>query len=264
MPFHNLFHYRKWSISDGQSEGSLQPKDPAIPTKTEGVSTIHGQRFICSTPGKKSVCLSFCSTNPCARKSITIFPRTVLYPTAESMHWERKCSIKAHIYVNIQTSCGLDCKITRSLFYLIYISALLDSRFHFFSSDYLYSMIPSTISGRNTHYFVFLFFPGRSTVGKNTGRTAGLADHSAHRWLGRQENPFSWGDCLVLLGFSEKLSHGGNHHHNMTMVICRGFFTWETKHELHLNFKYPVQITVKPVLDQSHNLPWLPPAPPKS
>ncbi|OXB61000.1 hypothetical protein ASZ78_001265 [Callipepla squamata] len=34
---------RKWSISDGQSEGSLQPKDPAVPTKTEGAEALWGK-----------------------------------------------------------------------------------------------------------------------------------------------------------------------------------------------------------------------------
>lgn len=48
MPFHLLFHFRKWSISDGQSEGSLQPKDPASPTETEEVwaAGSHKPRFI--------------------------------------------------------------------------------------------------------------------------------------------------------------------------------------------------------------------------
>ncbi|XP_021273388.1 uncharacterized protein LOC110408703 [Numida meleagris] len=34
---------RKWSISDGQSEGSLHPKDPTAPTKTEGAETLSGR-----------------------------------------------------------------------------------------------------------------------------------------------------------------------------------------------------------------------------
>ncbi|XP_042739231.1 probable pleckstrin homology domain-containing family N member 1 [Lagopus leucura] len=34
---------RKWSISDGQSEGPLQPKDLAIPTKTEGAEALWGK-----------------------------------------------------------------------------------------------------------------------------------------------------------------------------------------------------------------------------
>nr|XP_013049720.1 uncharacterized protein LOC106044313 isoform X1 [Anser cygnoides] len=34
---------RKWSISDGQSEGSLQPKDPATPTETEEAEALWGR-----------------------------------------------------------------------------------------------------------------------------------------------------------------------------------------------------------------------------
>lgn len=147
-----------------------------------------------------------------------------------------------------------------SLLPYLYISItwLLVPFFLFWSS---LQDIPSMISGWNTHYFVSVFFPGRSTVGKNTGRTAELADRSAHRWLGREEHPFPWGDHLVLLGFSEELSHGGKHHCTMTMVTGRGFFPWEAKDGLNLNFKHPGQITVKSVLDQSHHLPWLHPLP---
>lgn len=73
------------------------------------------QRFIGSTPGKKSVCLSFCSTDSHARKSITtisagIFPGTVLYPHCWEHAWRGGNDLsKSHIYVNIQISCGLDC-----------------------------------------------------------------------------------------------------------------------------------------------------------
>ncbi|NXL95314.1 ARHG7 factor, partial [Alectura lathami] len=34
---------RKWSISDGQSEGSLQPKDPAVLTETEEAAALWGR-----------------------------------------------------------------------------------------------------------------------------------------------------------------------------------------------------------------------------
>lgn len=38
MPFRILFYFRKWSNSEGQSEASLHPKDPAILAETEDVS----------------------------------------------------------------------------------------------------------------------------------------------------------------------------------------------------------------------------------
>ncbi|NXC46651.1 ARHG7 factor, partial [Penelope pileata] len=34
---------RKWSISDGVSEGSLQPRDPAVPTETEEAEALWGR-----------------------------------------------------------------------------------------------------------------------------------------------------------------------------------------------------------------------------
>lgn len=38
MPFYIPFHFRMWSNSEGQSEASLHPKDPAILAETEDVS----------------------------------------------------------------------------------------------------------------------------------------------------------------------------------------------------------------------------------